>query len=76
MTAALQAFPLMGEGGTRSVTDEGEKNVSSLIHVSFIRPAQQIVDTHAEVLGELAEAWNIGVAPALLIALIATRRKL
>ena len=76
MTAALQAFPLMGEGGTRSVTDEGEKNVSSLIHVSFIRPAQQVVDTHAEVLGELVEAWNIGVAPALLIALIATRRKL
>ena len=76
MTAALQAFPLMGEGGTRSVTDEGEKNVSSLIHVSFIRSAQQVVDTHAEVLGELAEAWDIGVAPALLIALIATRRKL
>ena len=66
----------MGEGGTRSVTDEGEKNVSSLIHVSFIRPAQQVVDTHAEVLGELAEAWYIGVGPALLIALIASRRKL
>ena len=27
-SASVGAFPLTGEGGTRSVTDEGEKNLS------------------------------------------------